>query len=64
MQFETLKNMTISELYQKIVDLKKEKLNINMLSVSGQSTNRNRLRSIRRDVARIMTRINQLRKSA
>lgn len=64
MKFELLKNMTLSELYQKAVDLKKESLNIRILSASAQSTNKNRLRQIRRDVARIKTRINQLKKSA
>jgi len=64
MKFDEMKNLTISELYQKAVDLKKEAMNIRILSASGQQTNMNRMRDIRRDVARIKTRINQLKKSA
>jgi len=64
MKFDLLKNMTLSELYQKAVDLKKEALNVRILSASSQPTNANRLREIRRDVARIKTRIQQLNQSA
>lgn len=64
MKFDEIKNLTISELYQKAVDLKKEAMNIRILNASGQQTNMNRMRDIRRDVARIKTRINQLKKSA
>lgn len=64
MKFDEMKNLTISELYQKAVDLKKEAMNIRILNASGQQTNMNRMRDIRRDVARIKTRINQLKKSA
>jgi large subunit ribosomal protein L29 len=64
MKFDLLKNMTLSELYQKAVDLKKEALNTRILFASSQPTNMNRLRQIRRDVARIKTRIEQLKISA
>lgn len=64
MKFDEMKNLTISELYQKAVDLKKEAMNIRILNASGQQTNMNRMRAIRHDVARIKTRINQLKKSA
>ena len=59
-----MKNLTISELYQKAVDLKKEAMNMHILNASGQQTNMNRMRDIRKDVARIKTRINQLKQSA
>ncbi|MDP3371854.1 MAG: 50S ribosomal protein L29 [Candidatus Paracaedibacteraceae bacterium] len=64
MKFDTIKNLTISELYQNAIDLKKEAMNMRILSASGQQTNMNRMRDIRKDVARIKTRINQLKKSA
>lgn len=64
MKFDTIKNLTISELYQNAVDLKKEAMNMRILNASGQQTNMNRLRVIRKDVARIKTRINQLKQSA
>ncbi len=64
MKFDKVKNLTISELYQKAVDLKKEAMNMRILNASGQPTNMNRMRDIRHDVARIKTRINQLRQSA
>jgi large subunit ribosomal protein L29 len=64
MKFDEMKNLTISELYQKTVDLKKEAMNMRILNASGQQTNMNRMRGIRKDVARIKTRINQLKQSA
>ena len=64
MKFEMLKNMTLSELYQKIADLKKEAFNIRVLAASSQATNPNQLKMLRRDVARIKTRIQQLKNSA
>lgn len=64
MKFDTIKNLTISELYQNAIDLKKEAMNMRILNASGQQTNMNRMRDIRKDVARIKTRINQLKKSA
>jgi large subunit ribosomal protein L29 len=64
MKFDEMKNLTISELYQKAVDLKKEAMNMRILNASGQQTNMNRMRDIRKDVARIKTRINQLKQSA
>lgn len=64
MKFDLFKSMTVSELYQKAVDLKKEAMNIRFLAASSQPTNMNRLRQIRRDVARIKTRIQQLKQSA
>lgn len=63
MKFDLLKNMTLAELYQKIVDLKKEALHVRILSSTSQETNLNRLRTIRRDVARLLTRIQQLKHS-
>ncbi|MES2607201.1 MAG: 50S ribosomal protein L29 [Pseudomonadota bacterium] len=64
MKFDEMKNLTISELYQKAVDLKKEAMNMRILNASGQQANMNRMRDIRKDVARIKTRINQLKQSA
>ncbi len=64
MKFDTLKNLTLSELYQNAVNLKKESLNIRILASTSQETNPNRLRQIRRDIAQIKTRIQQLKKSA
>ena len=64
MKFDEMKNLTISELYQKAVDLKKEAMNMRILNASGQQTNMNRMRDIRKDIARIKTRINQLKQSA
>ena len=64
MKFDEMKNLTISELNQKAVDLKKEAINMRILNASGQQTNMNRMRDIRKDVARIKTRIKQLKQSA
>ncbi len=63
-KFEKIKVMTISELYQNAINLKKEALNLRIQNATGQALNMNRMRNIRRDIARIKTRINQLKKSA
>ena len=64
MKFDELKNTTLSELYQKAADCKKEAMNLRIQNASGQGADLNRLRSLRRNVARIKMRIDQLKKSA
>ncbi len=64
MKFDEMKNLTVSELYQKAADLKKEAMNMRIQFAAGQPADMNRMRGIRRDVARIKMRINQLKKSA
>jgi large subunit ribosomal protein L29 len=64
MKMSELKDMTVSELGAKGRDLRQEMFNLRLLQASSQLEKPARLRSLRRDVARIETRISLLRKKA
>ena len=49
------KEMTLSELKNKLTDLKVEHRNLRFNRTVGQVSNTNRFRAVRRDIARIMT---------
>ena len=55
MKFNELKEMTIEELDQQLVDIKKEQFNLKLQQVSGQLENPSRMKELRRTVARIKT---------
>ncbi len=62
MKFTELKEMTLTELLAKARDLRQEIFNLRLQQASAQLEKPARLRLLRRDVARIETRISQLRK--
>ncbi|MCS7338827.1 MAG: 50S ribosomal protein L29 [Verrucomicrobiae bacterium] len=62
MKFSQLKDMTLVELMAKERDLRQEIFNLRLQQASAQLEKPARLRLLRRDVARIQTRITQLRK--
>ena len=64
MKMSELKDMTVSELGVKSRDLRQEMFNLRLLQASSQLEKPARLRTLRRDVARIETRISLLRKKA
>lgn len=51
--------MTIDELRQEQQDLKKELFNLNFQKVTGEIENPMRIRRVRKDIARILTVINE-----
>ena len=59
-----LKDMTLVELAAKGRDLRQEVFNLRLQQASARLEKPGRLRSLRRDVARIETRISQLRNKA
>jgi len=61
MKMSELKDMTISELAAKSRDVRQEIFNLRLQQASSQLEKPARLRLLRRDVARIETRISQLR---
>lgn len=63
MKFIDLKNKTKDELEKIFVDLKKELYNIGLLRANGEYKNLSRIRKIKRDIARILTFLNQQKKS-
>ena len=54
-----LKEMTMEELDQQLLDIKKEQFNLQLQQVSGQLENPARVKELRRTVARIKTIQNQ-----
>ena len=61
MKMAELKDMTLVELAAKSRDLRQEIFNLRLQQASAQLEKPARLRTIRRDIARIETRISQLR---
>ena len=58
-QAENLRANTVDELKTQIVDLKKEQFNLRFQRASGELENTARMRTIRRQIARIKTVLGQ-----
>ena len=61
MKFSEMKDMTLVELSAKSRDLRHEMFNLRLQQASAQLEKSARLRILRRDIARLETRISQLR---
>mgnify|MGYP002365054212 CR=1 FL=1 len=61
MKFEELTGKTVSELHQLCGDLKKEMLNLRVQARVNQTANVSRFRQCRKEVARIKTKLKQLK---
>ena len=55
MKAEELRHMTIDQLDDEVLKLKKEQFNLRFQRASGQLENTARVRVVRRDIARIQT---------
>ena len=64
MKFVEIKDMTLVELAAKSRDLRQEMFNLRLQQASAQLEKTARLRLIRRDIARMETRMTQLRHAA
>jgi len=64
MKFAELKDLTIAELTAKGRDLRQEIFNLRLQQASAQLEKPARLRTLRRDIARVETRASQVRKKA
>ena len=64
MKMSELKDFTPAELSAKSRDLRQELFNLRLQKASAQLEKPARLRLLRRDIARIETRISQLRRKA
>ena len=64
MKFTEIKDMTLVELSAKSRDLRQEVFNLRLQQASAQLEKPARLRTLRRDIARIETRASQLRNKA
>jgi len=64
MKFSEMKDMTLVELTAKSRDLRQERFNLRLQQASARLEKPARLHTLRRDIARLETRISQLRKKA
>ncbi len=64
MKMSELKDMTLTELSAKGRDLRQEIFNLRLQQASSQLEKPARLRTLRRDIARLETRVSQLRRKA
>jgi large subunit ribosomal protein L29 len=64
MKMSEIKDMTADELTVKSRDMRQELFNLRLQQASSQLEKPARLRTLRRDVARVETRISQLRRKA
>ena len=62
MKMSELKDFTLVELTAKSRDLRQEIFNLRLQQASAQLEKSSRLRTLRRDIARIETQISQLRR--
>jgi large subunit ribosomal protein L29 len=64
MKMSELKDMTLVELATKGRDLRQEMFNLRLQQASAQLEKASRLRTLRKDIARVETRMSQLRHKA
>ena len=64
MKFSEIKDMTLVELTAKSRDLRQEMFNLRLQQASEQLEKPARLHTLRKDIARLETRVSQLRQKA
>ena len=64
MKAEDLRGKSVDELRTQLVQLKKEAFNLRFQRASGQLENTVRVRHVRRDIARVLTFLNQKNSAA
>ena len=64
MKIEELKNKTLDQLKSILIDLKKESFNLRFQQATGQLENTSRMRSAKRDAARVLTILNEKSKAS
>lgn len=61
MLFEKIKSSSLGELYKTLEERKKELFHMRVLMRSGQEFKANKFREVRRDIAKLFTRITQIK---
>ena len=59
MKIADIKNMTVEELNNKLVELKKELFNLRFQHAVNQLENPHKITEVKRDIARVMTVLNE-----
>ena len=60
---KSVKAMDRAELRTELIELRKEQFNLRMQNSTGQMTNSARFKVIRREIARIKTRMNDIKRA-
>ena len=60
---KSVKEMGVVELKTELLELRKEQFNLRMQNSTGQMTNSSRFKVIRREIARIKTRMNDINRA-
>ena len=60
---KSVKEMGKAELKTELIELRKEQFNLRMQNSTGQMTNSSRFKVIRREIARIKTRMNDIKRA-
>ena len=63
MKAEELRGKTKDQLDDQLIDLRKEQFNLRMQNATGQMTNPARFKAVRREIARIKTRMNEIERT-
>jgi large subunit ribosomal protein L29 len=64
MKAEEVRSLSADQLEEKLGELKKEQFNLRFQRATGQLENTSRVRTVRRDIARVRTVANQRRSGA
>jgi len=64
MNASELRDKSVDQLREELVNLKKEAFNLRFQQATGANENSSRIRTVRRDVARVMTVLNEKANSA
>jgi large subunit ribosomal protein L29 len=64
MKVDDVRQMTVDQLNDELLKLKKERFNLRFQRATGQLENTSRVRQVRRDIARIQTVARQKRAAA
>ena len=61
---EKIASLSTTELESELLELRKEQVNLRMQRGTGQLANHSRFKSVRRDIARIKTRMTEIDRSS
>ena len=61
---ENISSLSTTELESELLELRKEQFNLRMQRGTGQLVNPSRFKSVRRDIARIKTRMTEIDRSS
>ena len=64
MQASELRNKSVEELSQELLDLRREQFNLRMQSATGELTQNHQHRRVKKDIARGKTILNELQRAA